>query len=291
MMENTRDMGKALVGSTLAGLWRYRVGDYRIFCRMEDEKICIVVVVTGHRREVYKNNKPYGLIATAFLPSGVMPVMKKIFLSLSVFTLFTYTAFAAMSDDDFIDLCRDGSLQEISIAIKNGANVTAWNEGGLSPLLMATAFNAPNVVTALIEAGADVNSQNKRGKTPLMVVGKATPEIITVLVKAGGDVNARDEYKVTPLISAAMMSGSNPDVIMSLIKAGAEINARDIDGWTALMWAADKTGNPDVITALIEAGADAKARSGKGHIALDLAKENRSLRNTNAYRQLSDASR
>jgi mRNA interferase RelE/StbE len=54
LMENPRDTGKALVGPILSGLWRYRVGDYRIFCRIEDEKICIVVVEIGHRREVYK---------------------------------------------------------------------------------------------------------------------------------------------------------------------------------------------------------------------------------------------
>lgn len=54
LMENPRDTGKALVGPTIAGLWRYRVGDYRIFCLIEDENICIVVVEIGHRREVYK---------------------------------------------------------------------------------------------------------------------------------------------------------------------------------------------------------------------------------------------
>jgi mRNA interferase RelE/StbE len=53
-MDDPRSTGKALVGPTLSGLWRYRVGDYRIFCRIEDEKIYIVVVEIGHRREVYK---------------------------------------------------------------------------------------------------------------------------------------------------------------------------------------------------------------------------------------------
>ncbi|MGL4334437.1 MAG: type II toxin-antitoxin system RelE family toxin, partial [Lactococcus garvieae] len=37
-----------------SGLWRYRIGDYRLFCRLEDERICVVVVAVGHRREVYK---------------------------------------------------------------------------------------------------------------------------------------------------------------------------------------------------------------------------------------------
>lgn len=53
-MDDPRSTGKALVGPTLSDLWRYRVGDYRIFCRIEDEKICIVVVEIGHRSEIYK---------------------------------------------------------------------------------------------------------------------------------------------------------------------------------------------------------------------------------------------
>ena len=52
-MENPRNTGKALIGPKLSGLWRYRVGDYRIFCRIEDKKICIVVVKIGNRRNVY----------------------------------------------------------------------------------------------------------------------------------------------------------------------------------------------------------------------------------------------
>ena len=51
--DNPRSTGKALVGPTLSGLWRYRVGDYRIFCRLEDDIATVFVVHVGHRREVY----------------------------------------------------------------------------------------------------------------------------------------------------------------------------------------------------------------------------------------------
>lgn len=36
------------------GLWRYRVGDYRIICEIDDEKITVLVIDVGHRREIYK---------------------------------------------------------------------------------------------------------------------------------------------------------------------------------------------------------------------------------------------
>jgi len=47
-----RTLGEALT-STFAGLWRYRVGDYRVICRIEDERLVVLVVRIGHRRDVY----------------------------------------------------------------------------------------------------------------------------------------------------------------------------------------------------------------------------------------------
>lgn len=51
-LENPRLRGKALVGN-LVGFWRYRVGDYRLLCKIVDEKLLIIVVEIGHRKEVY----------------------------------------------------------------------------------------------------------------------------------------------------------------------------------------------------------------------------------------------
>ena len=52
-LEDPRSMGKALTGN-LAGVWRYRVGDYRILCDINDGRLVILVVDVAHRREVYK---------------------------------------------------------------------------------------------------------------------------------------------------------------------------------------------------------------------------------------------
>ena len=53
LTENPRETGKPLKGIRLENLWRYRVGDYRIFCRIEDAKICILVLEIGHRSKIY----------------------------------------------------------------------------------------------------------------------------------------------------------------------------------------------------------------------------------------------
>lgn len=53
-LDDPRQLGKALKGSTLGSFWRYRVGDYRILCEMQDNKLIILVIEVGHRRDVYK---------------------------------------------------------------------------------------------------------------------------------------------------------------------------------------------------------------------------------------------
>lgn len=51
--ENPRIHGKGLTADK-SGQWRYRVGDYRIIAQIQDEKVTILLVNIGHRREIYK---------------------------------------------------------------------------------------------------------------------------------------------------------------------------------------------------------------------------------------------
>jgi len=52
-LNDPRQIGEPLQG-TLSELWRYRVGDYRIICLLEHERLVVLVLRIGHRREVYK---------------------------------------------------------------------------------------------------------------------------------------------------------------------------------------------------------------------------------------------
>lgn len=51
--QNPRNSGKALTGH-LKGLWRYRAGDYRIICNIQDEEGIVLALETAHRKDVYK---------------------------------------------------------------------------------------------------------------------------------------------------------------------------------------------------------------------------------------------
>ena len=51
--KNPRHFGEPLKGGR-AGLWRYRVGDYRVICHIRDEALVVLALAVGHRREVYR---------------------------------------------------------------------------------------------------------------------------------------------------------------------------------------------------------------------------------------------
>ena len=51
-LEEPRSLGEALKGPRFGEFWRYRIGDYRVVVRIEDERLIILVVRIGHHREV-----------------------------------------------------------------------------------------------------------------------------------------------------------------------------------------------------------------------------------------------
>jgi mRNA interferase RelE/StbE len=51
--DDPREFGSAL-GGELGGLWRWRIGDYRVIARIEHERITILGVRVAHRREIYR---------------------------------------------------------------------------------------------------------------------------------------------------------------------------------------------------------------------------------------------
>ncbi len=53
VLEDPHTKGKALTGA-LGGLWRYRVGSYRVICETQDDAMRVLVVRLGNRRDVYR---------------------------------------------------------------------------------------------------------------------------------------------------------------------------------------------------------------------------------------------
>ncbi len=53
-LDDPRSIGKALHGSRLGEFWKYRVGDYRLICKIEDDRLVVLVLRVGHRKEIYR---------------------------------------------------------------------------------------------------------------------------------------------------------------------------------------------------------------------------------------------
>ena len=53
-LDDPRSIGKALQGSRLGEFWKYRVGDNRLICKIEDDRVVVLVLRVGHRKEIYR---------------------------------------------------------------------------------------------------------------------------------------------------------------------------------------------------------------------------------------------
>lgn len=53
-LDDPRSVGQALHGSRLGEFWKYRVGDYRLICKIEDDRLLVLVLRFGHRASIYR---------------------------------------------------------------------------------------------------------------------------------------------------------------------------------------------------------------------------------------------
>jgi ankyrin repeat protein len=100
---------------------------------------------------------------------------------------------------------RRGNIEAVKQAIADGADLETTNEGGNTPLLSATKANQKEIAELLIANGADVNAKGKRGWTPLHTAAAyGHKEIVELLIANGADVNTKMQGGSTPLHHAAL---------------------------------------------------------------------------------------
>jgi len=127
---------------------------------------------------------------------------------------------------------------------------------GSAALFRAIRDGDSAAVRKLLKAGADLQSRNEAGDTPLMAAALyADTGILELLLKAGANVNATNQAGVTALMRAATFE----DKTRWLVAHGAEVNARSRIGNSAILLAARKPGNSRTVKFLLDRGADANA--------------------------------
>lgn len=141
--------------------------------------------------------------------------------------------------------------------------------GAVSPLLLACQHGEPEIVAALIDAGADVRRADRDGVTPLaLCAGSAPAPLLERLIAAGALVEAIDAQQQTPLMHAA--AAGRIDNIRLLAAQGAQINRQTPGGFTPLFFAL-KSGVAAAPLTVLELGGDADHRAGDGSTAVQLA--------------------
>jgi ankyrin repeat protein len=159
---------------------------------------------------------------------------------------------------------------KVADLLAGGADVNHRFSGGESALVVAVKQGRPEVVRALLDAGADVGVSDETGGTALLYADR--PEIIRLLIGAGADVNfCPDDYAWTPPLLNAVFRGDLESVEL-LLAAGAnpdrpfsEGAGEDGGGYevhaTPLIAAAYAANEREIADALIRAGATVDERT------------------------------
>ncbi|AFM23745.1 ankyrin repeat domain-containing protein [Desulfomonile tiedjei] len=159
-----------------------------------------------------------------------------------------------------------GNLELITFLIDQGADVYAKDLYGGTVLMYAASQSNIEVLKFFIDKGLDVKSKNNKGDTTLMSAASGgNLEVMKFLVDNGVDVNAANKNGDTALTAHA--SQQNLDVFQFLIDRGADVNAKSKDGTTVLM-RVSTGGNLRAVKFLISKGADVNAVGRHGETAL-----------------------
>lgn len=140
-------------------------------------------------------------------------------------------------------------------------------------LLSAVRDGRARKVAALIRSGANVNTEDKKGWTPLILAAdNKNLEIVQMLLNARADVKATVKTNHWTALFAAVGYDEDADLVRLLIFAGADLNAQTFDGWTPLMRAIYTT-CPKIVRLLIDSRANMNLRNGDGDTALTIARQ------------------
>lgn len=121
----------------------------------------------------------------------------------------------------------------LTLLINAGADVNLSGRSGITPLIRASMTERADYMKLLLSHGANVAGKDKSGETAMFYAARhGSPEVIALLIAHGADINAQTPQGTTPLMAAIM--DENSQSTETIIKSGADINLKDKDGKSAL---------------------------------------------------------
>jgi ankyrin repeat protein len=182
---------------------------------------------------------------------------------------------------DLTDALKARDVMRVRSLLAAGADVNEKVRRDY-PLNIAATFGPAEMVSILLEAGADIEKPGRDGLQPLHnAVAMGDKDIVALLLQKGASVAAKDQQGRTPLVYFTANAGTDIEIAKLLLTAGADPNIEDADHWTALNYVARYTGNVALARLLIAAGADINHGKDDGetpvgsatfHMHYDLAK-------------------
>ncbi|KAK3298588.1 ankyrin repeat-containing domain protein [Chaetomium fimeti] len=164
-----------------------------------------------------------------------------------------------------------GHIDMVTLLLEKGADISHRNIHGQTPLSHAVGGGHPDMITLLLKEGADIEQGDKNDRAPLShAAEKGHLDMVTLLLKEGADANQRDRHGRTPILYAA--EKGQLGMVALLLKEGADANQRDRLGRTPISYAAEK-GQLGIVTLLSEAGADIEQGDVDGRSPISYAAE------------------
>ena len=169
------------------------------------------------------------------------------------------------------EVARDGNFDELKKMIPLATDIhQTWGPDGRTALHWA-AWSAPaEIVTMLIDKGADVNRRDLMKRTPLHYAAEhGNIPVMEVLLNKGADINARDNSDATPLMRVCIIDTARPNVADFLLKKGADVNAATDGGQTPFMIVVSRTVyNNELAQLIVNAGPKPNVQDNNGMTAL-----------------------
>uniref|UniRef100_A0A915HMC6 Uncharacterized protein n=1 Tax=Romanomermis culicivorax TaxID=13658 RepID=A0A915HMC6_ROMCU len=157
--------------------------------------------------------------------------------------------------------CAGGHAELITLLLNRGANIEHQDKKGFTPLILAATAGHLNVVELLLQYGANPEAQSERTKDTALSLACSSgkKEVVELLLKKNVNKEHRNVSDYTPLSLAA--SGGYTDIISLLLQFGAEINSRTGSklGISPLMLAS-MNGHVQAVKLLLEKSADINAQ-------------------------------